>query len=75
MISYQGQIYCTQSKCAHFGFNLAKGLLIGDKLVCPLHNAAYNIKSGHEEQGPVYGGLKNFPVERKDGKIIVTIPK
>jgi len=41
---------------------LAKGLLIGDKIICPLHNAAYKINTGQEEQGPVYGGLKTFPV-------------
>ena len=64
-----------QSKCAHFGFPLAKGVLIGDKILCPLHNAGFSIKTGEAEQGPVFGGLKTFPVEVKDGKIKVTIPK
>lgn len=27
------------------------------------------------DQGPVFSGLKTFPVERKGGKIIVTLPK
>lgn len=75
VICYQGNIYSTQSKCSHFGFNLAKGLLIGDKIICPLHNAGFKITTGHEEQGPVFGGLKTFKVERKNGKIIVRVPK
>jgi apoptosis-inducing factor 3 len=74
VICYKGEIFCTQSKCAHYGFNLAKGLLIGDKLICPLHNAAFSIKSGHEEQGPVFNGLKTFPVKRENGKIVLSIP-
>lgn len=30
VINYQGSIYSTQSKCSHFGFSLAKGLLVGN---------------------------------------------
>lgn len=75
VINYQGDIFSIQSKCAHFGFNLAKGLLVGDKIICPLHNAAFSIKTGGEDQGPVYNGLRTFQVERIDGKIRVSIPK
>jgi len=49
--------------------------MIGDKVVCVAHNAKFSIKTGAPEQGPVFGGLKTFPVERRDGKIIVSIPK
>jgi len=48
VINYQGTIYSIQSKCSHFGFNLAKGSLIGDKIICPLHNAGFSIKTGQE---------------------------
>lgn len=30
VINYQGNIYSIQSKCSHFGFSLAKGVLVGD---------------------------------------------
>lgn len=72
---YQGNIYATQSKCSHYGYSLAKGLLIGDKILCPLHNAGFNIKTGEPEQGPIFAGLQTFPVERVNGKIRVTVPK
>ena len=75
VINYQGEIYATQSKCSHFGFNLAKGLLVGDKLICPLHNAAFSIKTGSEDQGPVFDGLRTFKAERVDGLIKVKVPK
>lgn len=69
-------MHCIQSKCSHFGFNLAKGLLIGDKIICPLHNAAFDIKTGQQDQGPVFDGLKTFPVEKTpEGKIKLTVPK
>lgn len=75
MINYQGSIYSVQSKCSHFGFSLAKGILIGDKIICPLHNAGFSIKTGQEDAGPVFNGLKTFHVERVDGKIKVSVPK
>eukprot|EP00178_Gracilaria_changii_P006133 TRINITY_DN20498_c0_g1_i1.p1 TRINITY_DN20498_c0_g1~~TRINITY_DN20498_c0_g1_i1.p1 ORF type:complete len:145 (-),score=0.39 TRINITY_DN20498_c0_g1_i1:585-1019(-) len=62
VVKYEGQIYSVQSKCSHFGFSLAKGIMIGDKLLCPLHNAGFSVKTGEAEQGPVFGGLKTFPV-------------
>ena len=64
VVKYQGEYYCTQGKCSHFGFPLAKGLLVGDKVLCPLHNAGFDIKTGHPEQGPIIDGLKTFPVKR-----------
>ena len=75
LIKYHGKVYCTQSKCAHFGFSLAKGFLSGDKVICPLHNAGFSIKTGKPDQGPVFNGLKTFPVEVSDGKIKVQVPK
>lgn len=50
-------------------------MMIGDKLLCPLHNAGFSVITGEAEQGPVFGGLKTFPVEIKGDKIRVTIPK
>ena len=71
VIKHHDKVYCTQSKCAHFGFSLAKGFLSGDKIICPLHNAGFSIKTGKPDQGPVFNGLKTFPVDVKGGKIIV----
>lgn len=75
VINHQGTIYSTQGQCSHFGFALAKGTLVGDKIICPLHNAGFSIKSGLPDQGPVFDGLKTFTVERVDGKIKVSVPK
>lgn len=51
-----------------------KGSLFGDKVICPLHNAGFSIKTGQPDQGPVFGGLKTFPVEVSSGKIKIQIP-
>lgn len=74
-MKYQGEYYCTQGKCSHFGFSLAKGILVGDKVLCPLHNAGFDIKTGHPEQGPIIDGLKTFPVKKNGGKVVISVPK
>ncbi len=43
--------------------------------MCPLHNAGFSIKTGQPNQGPIFNGLQTFPVESKNGKIILKIPK
>lgn len=62
VINHQGNIYSIQSKCAHFGFSLAKGLLVGDEILCPLHNAGFSIATGQPNKGPSFNGLRTFQV-------------
>jgi len=50
------------------------GLLIGNELICPLHNAGFSIETGESNQGPVFDGLRTFAVERVDGFIKVKVP-
>jgi len=43
---HEGEIYATGAKCPHAGVRLDKGIRFEEKLYCPLHNAAFNIKDG-----------------------------
>lgn len=62
VVKYEGKIYSINSKCSHFGLPLAFGSMIGEKLLCPFHNAGFSVKTGEADQGPVFEGLKTFPV-------------
>jgi nitrite reductase/ring-hydroxylating ferredoxin subunit len=41
-----GELVATSSKCPHYDFSLARGVLHGDKIVCPFHNAAFCARTG-----------------------------
>ena len=41
-----GQIYAIENTCPHEGAPLAKGVLDGEEVICPLHNYRYNVKTG-----------------------------
>ena len=75
LVKEGGEYYCLQNKCSHFGFALNKGLLVGDKLICPLHNATFDIKTGRAETGPVFDGLETYKVEVSGKKVKIHLPK
>lgn len=75
MARVEDEYYALGLKCAHVGFTLDKGELFGERLICPLHLASYNVKTGTHEFGPVFKGLPTYKVSIKDNKVYVTVPK
>lgn len=53
----KGRIYCVSNSCSHSGAPLSAGFLIGDKVKCPWHNAAFSVVTGAFEEGPMLNGL------------------
>lgn len=43
-----GELYATQPECPHRNGPLADGLLGGSTVVCPLHDRAYDLRTGEE---------------------------
>lgn len=70
-----GKYYASGAKCTHFGFNLAKGILIDNKVICPLHAAAFSVQDGLPDEGPVYDGIPTYEIKERDGKLVVKVPK
>jgi len=47
-----GTFRAAQRKCPHLGFNLCRGSLDGDAVVCPLHKAKFDLETGKIERDP-----------------------
>ena len=70
-----GKVLAVGPKCSHFGAPLAKGVLVGDRIVCPWHGACFNACSGDIEDGPVLDAISSFPVTcSSNGGIYVKLP-
>ena len=41
------EFYVTQEHCPHLGGNLAKGVLEGTVVTCPLHHSRFDLRDGH----------------------------
>ena len=71
---YDGEIYATAPSCSHYSMALAKGVLTHDgHLVCPLHDAAFCVKTGKPVRGPGLQAIKTYPVSIKNGRIMVQV--
>ena len=59
-----GKLFSVGGKCVYDDeTRLIDGDLFGDKLVCPRHGCAYNVKTGQAEYAPVLYDLAKFHVD------------
>jgi nitrite reductase (NADH) small subunit len=72
--THAGKVFATQPDCPHKKGPLADGLLGGSTVVCPLHDRAYDLKTGQEIGADCV--LKTYPVEAgPDGVIRLVVPE
>ncbi len=62
------------SHCTHYGAPLAEGVISGDRIVCPLHHACFNVKTGNMLEPPAQDSLPKFDLRIEEGKIFVSLP-
>jgi nitrite reductase/ring-hydroxylating ferredoxin subunit len=73
--------FAAQRKCPHLGFNLSRGSLDGDAVVCPLHKAKFDLSTGKIERDPkllfikmtAKSDLKTFPVRVEGEDVLVGV--
>jgi nitrite reductase (NADH) small subunit len=67
-----GRVFATQADCPHRGGPLADGLLGGTRLICPLHEWAFDLVSGMALNGDC--GIRTYPVtSAPDGTLILHV--
>ncbi len=71
LANVDGTIHAVENKCSHFGFALTKGALNGHRVVCPLHHACFDVRTGEQLEAPGMDGIDRFEVTVEDGEIKV----
>lgn len=69
-----GGYYATDGKCTHAGALLADGLVTGELIECPQHQAQFHIPTGEAKSAPASVNLKTYPVKVEEGKIYIALP-
>lgn len=77
-----GRFHAAQRKCPHLGFNLCRGSLEDNAIVCPLHKAKFDLDSGEVQRDPkllflrmtAKHDLTIYPVEVRGDDIMVAVP-
>ena len=65
--------FATDGHCTHEKAHLARGLVIGDIIECPLHQGRFHIPSGKAKSAPVCVDLKCYPVKVEGGQVFIQL--
>ena len=68
------KFYATGAYCTHYGAPLEKGILSGERIVCPWHNACFNAMGGQQLEPPGLDSLPTFATRVEGENIIVRLP-
>ena len=69
----QGEYFATADTCTHEKWSLGEdGDLEGEEIVCPLHMARYDLRTGRALCLPAMIALQTFEVEIDAGRVYIT---
>lgn len=69
-----GQFYATSDSCTHEEWSLGEdGELAGHEIICCLHQASFDVRTGDVIAFPATEPLKTFPVRVADGEVWVEL--
>lgn len=68
-----GEIHATSNYCSHLDCLLSSGKVTDEGLLCSCHGSVFDYKSGEPLQPPATRPITVFPVEEKDGHVLVGI--
>ena len=71
VLAHEGNLYAFQNRCIHKQRELAKGVVLNGKLVCPGHQWAFALDSGYEAVKEECQPM--FPVRVVDGIVEVDV--
>ncbi|MBE9193134.1 FAD-dependent oxidoreductase [Gloeocapsopsis crepidinum LEGE 06123] len=61
--------------CTHYKAPLAEGVLSGDRVICPWHNACFNLVTGDLQEPPGLDAQPCYAVRIVDEDVIVSVPE
>ncbi len=68
-----GEVYAVSGTCTHEETDLGLGFMLEDRVTCPLHLSAFDLKTGEVLNPPATEPLRKFNVKIQDGTILVEV--
>jgi nitrite reductase/ring-hydroxylating ferredoxin subunit len=69
-----GAIHAVDAVCPHHQAWLSMGRVDGDCIDCPRHQGRFHIPTGGQVRGPACPPLGVYPVQVRDGRVLVALP-
>jgi len=57
------EYFAVGARCTHYKGRLARGLIVGDTVRCPLHHACFSLRTGEALCAPAFDPIKRWRVE------------
>lgn len=68
-----GEVHALDGTCTHEEADLGLGVLLEDRVVCPLHLSQFDLKTGEVMNPPATVPLRVFNVKIQDGSIFIEV--
>jgi 3-phenylpropionate/trans-cinnamate dioxygenase ferredoxin subunit len=68
-----GKVHAVHNVCSHAYARLDEGRLRGTRVICPLHGASFDVRTGAVLGAPATVPLASYPVRVVDGRIEVQV--
>jgi 3-phenylpropionate/trans-cinnamate dioxygenase ferredoxin subunit len=75
LINVEGSYYAVDDECTHAYARLSLGQVFGDEMICPVHGAVFNVKTGAVQSPPAYRDLPTYPVRIEGDDILIGPPE
>jgi 3-phenylpropionate/trans-cinnamate dioxygenase ferredoxin component len=69
-----GRYYALDEECPHRGAPLSEGECAGAELICPWHDARFDLATGAVQCPPAKRGVTSYPVRIVGDEIQVDVP-
>jgi len=71
LCNYGGDIYAVENSCTHEQGRLDRGLFYEHEVVCPLHAASFDVRTGEVITPPAMAGLTVYQVKVEGDTILI----
>ena len=75
LVRHGGSVHAVAALCPHKGVPLSKGIVADGRIVCGIHRAAFDLKSGEVVKPPACENLARYDVRVDGNDIYVTVPE
>jgi apoptosis-inducing factor 3 len=75
LVRWNDQVYALGAYCTHNKAPLAEGILHGEQIICPWHNAYFDITTGDQKEPPGLDSLPRYAVKIEHNQVILTVPE